>query len=269
MSVGHVIATTNPPRNQTNPNPVGTGGHRPGDTAKITFSILNSADTFTALADLNTGRPAITGGGAKWNTVDRPLRTGLSVFAGYDPVQLTIPLLFDNFIQGDTIEDDVDLLWRMWGRGVKAANASANKAAPVIVVDGDLLPKMVRYGSSNQDPPNWVITDITEDATSAVHNSASHLVRLAVTVTLTQYVTSSALAALTGTPDPSTSTRTKTNTYPAGSTMRKIATKQRSTVAELRALNNYGSNHSLDAYLRDPNKKFAKSLAVKVPRVAA
>ena len=36
----------------------------------------------------------------------------------------------------------------------------------------------------------------------------------------------------------------------------------------LRSLNNYGSNDKLDKYLRDPSKKFATSLKIKVPRVA-
>lgn len=268
-AVGHVIATTNPPKQQVNPNPVGTGARTPGESSKITLTILNTNTSVTVLADLNTGRPAVVGGGAKWNTVDRPLKTGLSVFAGYDPLQLSIPLLFDNFRQGDTIEDDVDLLWFMFGRGVGAANTQTkSKQAPILTVDGTLLPPNVRYSASdNPSPPNWVITDISEDSGSAVFNSANHLVRLPVVVTLSEYVTSSALASLTDTP--TTTTRMKTSTYPAGSMIRKIATAQRTTVAALRTLNNYGSNKDLDPYLRDSSKKFTKTLKVKVPRVDA
>jgi hypothetical protein len=239
----------------------------PGDSSKITFTILNAAqDSFSVLADLNTGRPSITGGGAKWNVIDRPQRAGLTVFGGYDPLQLVVPVLFDSFILGTSVEDDIDLLWRMWGRGVRSANASANRAAPVIEVDGDLLPKMIRFSVANPSPPNWVIIDITEDSGSVVHNSSSHVVRLPVTVTLEQYVTTSALASLA--PAPSTA-RTKTNVYPAGDTMRNVATKQRTTVANLRTLNGYGSNRTLDPYLRDPSKKFTKAVSVKVPRVSA
>jgi hypothetical protein len=239
----------------------------PGDSARITFTILNAAqDSFSVLADLNTGRPTVTGGGAKWNVIDRPQRAGLTVFGGYDPLQLSVPILFDSFIDGTSVENDIDLLWKMWGRGVRSANASASKAAPVIEVDGDLLPKMIRVSVDNPSPPNWVITGIDEDSSSAVHNSATHVVRLAATVTLEQFVTTSALASLAPT---SASARTKTNVYPVGDTMRNVATKQRTTVAALRTLNGYKSNKTLDPYLRDPSKKFTKAVAVKVPRVSA
>lgn len=255
------------------------------DEALITFTILNAAkDSVSAVADLNTGRPAVTGGGAKWNVIDRPQQTGLTVFGGYDPLQLVIPILFDNIIfnsnpkitrdPGDTVEDDIDLLWKMWGRGVRAANTKTNsdtgpaKAPPVLAVDGVLLPKMIRYSSGdNPKPPNWVITDITEDSSGAVENSANHIVRLPVTVTLEQYVTTSALASLS--PASTSTSRTKTNVYPAGDTMRNVATKQRTTVVDLRTLNNYGKNHALDGYLRDPSKRFTKAVSVKVPRVSA
>lgn len=237
----------------------------PGDPAKITFTVLNSSTrTISVLADLNTGRPTLTGGGAKWNTIDRPQRTGLTTFAGYDPMQISIPVLFDNFVVGTTIQDDVDMLWLMWGRGPGAANASSHKAAPVIGVTGDLMPPITQASSTNPGPPNWVITAIDEDGASAVHNSAQHLVRLAVVVSLQEYIASSALDSLAGTKTPA---GTKTNVYPKGSTMRKVATLQQTTVAILRKLNNYGHNHTLDGYLRDPSKKFAKHVSVKVPRV--
>jgi hypothetical protein len=237
----------------------------PGDPAKITFNVLNSSTrTISVLADLNTGRPTLTGGGAKWNTIERPQRASLTVFAGYDPLQISIPVLFDNFIAGDTIQDDVDMLWLMWGRGPGAANASKHKAAPVLGVTGDLMPPITQASSTNPGPPNWVITQIDEDGASAVLNKAQHLVRLAVVVSLQEYVSSSALDSLAGTKKPS---GTKTNVYPKGSTMRKVATLQQTTVKILRDLNNYGHNHALDKYLRDPSKKFAKHVSVKVPRV--
>lgn len=238
----------------------------PGDAARITFTILNAAkDSFSVLADLNTGRPSITGGGAKWNTIDRPQRAGLTVFGGYDPLQLVVPVLFDDFVAGLSVEDDIDLLWKMWGRGVRSANASSDKAAPVIQIDGDLLPKMLRFSSENPSPPNWVITNISEDSASAVHNAATHVVRLPVVVTASQYVTTPALASLA---PQAAGARTKTNVYSAGETMRNVATRQRTTVKALRDLNNYGSNRTLDGYLRDPSKKFTKAVPVKVPRVS-
>jgi hypothetical protein len=38
--------------------------------------------------------PTIKGGYAKWTTVDRPLRTGVTLFQGYDPVTMDVSLRF-------------------------------------------------------------------------------------------------------------------------------------------------------------------------------
>lgn len=239
----------------------------PGDRAKITFTVLNSSTrTFAVLSDLNTGRPTLTGGGSRWNVIPRPGRTGLTVFDGYDPLQIQVPILFDNFIDGSTIQDDVDLLWLMWGRGPGAANTTADhKASPVLSVTGNLMPPITQASATNPGPPNWVITQIDEDGASAVFNSAQHLVRLAVTVSLQEFIASSALGSLAD----SKPSGSKTNVYPKDTTMRKVATLQQTTVAALRTLNNYGHNKTLDKYLRDPSKKFAKHLSVKVPRIDA
>lgn len=251
--------------------PVGVGSfsnHLPGDPAKITFTVLNSAtQTISVLADLNTGRPTLTAGGATWNTIPRPQRTALTIFNGYDPLAITIPVLFDNFLDGSTIQDDVDMLWLMWGRGPGAANAAAgSKAGPVLSVTGDLMPPITQATSTNPGPPNWVITSIDEDGASAVFNSAQHLVRLAVSVSLEEFNQSSALSSLA---TAKTSSGTKTNVYPKDWTMRRVATLQQTTVVILRTLNNYGSNKDLDSYLRDPSKSFAHHLSVKVPRINA
>jgi LysM repeat protein len=274
------IATLKPPRGLglgaavlealTGHKPPGAAAapaHKVPDAARIAFTVLNSNDTVTALADLNTGRPTITGGGAKWNTIDRPRLVGLTVFAGYDPLQMTVPLLFDDLIAGNSVEPDLDTLWKFWGRGPRAANASANKQPLPLIVDGELLPRMVRFAAvSNPAPPNWVITNISEDAASAVHNAANHVVRLAVTVTLEEYNASSALGSLADDGGSSTS-RTKTITYPKGMTMRKVARQQRTTVKALQKLND--GNQKLEPYLRDPSLKFKRPLKVKVPRVSA
>lgn len=244
---------------------------QPTDAAKLTFAILNAKkvkpNSFTAFADLTAGRPTIIGGGAKWNTIDRPQRAGLTVFGGYDPLQMSVPLLFDGFRTDASVEDDVALLWRMYGRGPGAPNTQKNKIPKVIEVIGDLLPSIVRFSEDNQGPPNWVVTGVDEDGASAVHAGSQVLVRLSVTVTLTEFVTTSALASLQ--PDDGSAAKNQTNIYPAGFTMAKVMQLQRTTLTALRSLNHFGSNKILDPYLRDRSKKFTKTVRVKVPTVPA
>jgi hypothetical protein len=90
--------------------------------------------------------PQITNGYAKFDTLERPLRRGLTVFQGYDPMEMTIPIQFEELIRaskGDEaddyaeltggalyaptkklyIEDDIQLLERMAGRGRFGGNA--------------------------------------------------------------------------------------------------------------------------------------------------
>lgn len=51
--------------------------------------------------------PQITGGYGKWTTVDRPLRRGISVFQGYDPATMSVPLRFGMWIPRDfSVHDD-------------------------------------------------------------------------------------------------------------------------------------------------------------------
>lgn len=250
---------------------------RPGLPSKIEFAVLNSeVYRVSVLSDLNAGAPTVTGGYAKWGVIDRPLRAGLTIFEGYDPSTIEIPILFDDFIggNGDAIEDDIQKLEYMAGRGPGAANTLGdNKIPPIITVqcydtDGNafpLIPKPYQYSpSTNTNPPIWVITGLSWDA-NPERNHAGNRIRQAATVTVTQYVESIGLDSLQ--PEQPKG-KTKWMLFPHNRTMRYVATQQQTTVVKLRTLNNFGNNKKLDGYLRDPNKKFKHQLSIKVPRVS-
>jgi hypothetical protein len=72
-------------------------------------------------------RPTISGGYAKWQALDRLLQRGLTIFQGYDPVQMTIDVIFATFlaygewnitdVAAQALEADIDSLdWMAGGR---------------------------------------------------------------------------------------------------------------------------------------------------------
>jgi hypothetical protein len=81
----------------------------------------------TALAD--TGQFTVTGGYAKINVVEIPRRRGISVFAGYDPITATLPVLLLDMPYGKgkypTVERQCQILEWMAGRGSPINGAQA------------------------------------------------------------------------------------------------------------------------------------------------
>ena len=68
------------------------------------------------------GAPTPSGGYAKWAHIPRPQRTAITVFEGYEPMTLSVPVLFDAVRQNGVREDvENQIQWLEWmaGRGIK------------------------------------------------------------------------------------------------------------------------------------------------------
>jgi hypothetical protein len=155
---------------------------------------LRDALSFDALA--GDEPPRIIAGYAKFDTVDRPQREGLTVFTGYDPIQMEVPLRFENIRGGGgglDIERDCALLERMTGRG--NFEGAGIGSPPVVRVSttnarGEIVPLIPRgYQWSLQNPsaPLWRITNLDWDQSvpdGVLRNSAGNRIRQKVTVTL-------------------------------------------------------------------------------------
>lgn len=157
---------------------------------------LRRADVFHVLA--GDTPPRIVGGYQKLEVIDRPGRTGITHFTGYDPVTMEVPIRFENVIAGEgvEIENDIELLERMAGRG--AFKGAATGPAPVIRLSttsdtGRLVPLIPRnYQWSNQNPsaPLWRIADIdwADDVPEGVlRNKSGNRIRQRAVVTVQQY----------------------------------------------------------------------------------
>ena len=156
---------------------------------------VRASESFKVLA--GESAPTVIDGYGIWEVVDRPQRTGVTIFKGYPPMVLSIPIQFENFIdnEGMQIEKDIALLERMAGRG--AFNGAAVGPPPTIRVSTTddrgnavpLIPSNYQFSDQNKTPPLWVISGIDWDD-NPLRNNAGNRIRQRATITLTQFVIS-------------------------------------------------------------------------------
>jgi hypothetical protein len=171
---------------------------RKGDRLRIKVpGELRAALSFNVLA--GDQPPRVTGGYAKFSTVDRPERVGLNRFDGYDPIGMEIPIRFEagmyadgTTFSGAEVEHDIQLLERMAGRG--NFKGSAVGQPPVIRIsttDGagklvSLIPENYQWTPDNPSAPLWRVAGIDWDS-DPLRNEKGERVRQLATVTLSQY----------------------------------------------------------------------------------
>jgi hypothetical protein len=130
----------------------------------------------TTLAD--TGQFTVTGGYAKINVVEIPRRRGISVFAGYDPIAATLPLLLLDMPYGNPsseqepiVEKQCSVLEWMAGRGgpgaVNAISQASKNLPPYAVSVSSVAPDghatrliPAPYNASFGGLEEWFITGI-------------------------------------------------------------------------------------------------------------
>lgn len=170
--------------------------HRPkrrGDKTRIRVpGILRVSERFHVLA--GDQPPRVVGGYQKLETIDRPGRTGLTHFVGYDPITMEVPIRFEGVIDKDGvgIENRIELLERMAGRGnFKGASAGP---APIIRVsttdnNGVVVPLIApnfQWSRQNPSAPLWRIANIEWDE-DALRDAHGRRIRQRATVTLQQH----------------------------------------------------------------------------------
>jgi len=173
---------------------VGTAQSGPGSVSPVPVA-------FNVLA--GDGAPTITAGFVKINVVDRPLRKGFTVPAGWDPITMDVPIQFEGIASqppgqsgvSSDIESDIKLLEWMAGRGTFYQANGGEVGSPAAG-----LPPLVKVASrdssgnqTNLIPPNvqgvqWVISNIAYDA-NPYRGRGGNRIRQAATVTLTEWVT--------------------------------------------------------------------------------
>jgi hypothetical protein len=54
-----------------------------------------------------TAPPKMTGGMGGWQIVNRPRRSGITQWTGYEPYQMEVPVIFDGWHNQESVEDDI------------------------------------------------------------------------------------------------------------------------------------------------------------------
>jgi hypothetical protein len=150
--------------------------------------------------------PKVVGGYAKFDTVDRPERIGLTRFRGYDPLTVEVPIRFEAWAArerfasgvktedrpGAVIERQILLLERMAGRGDSYGGAGLGPPPILRLSSLDSQGKVVPLVSSllqwtdKSNAPLWRIIDLSWDD-GAIRSSSGQRVRQTATVTLQEH----------------------------------------------------------------------------------
>jgi hypothetical protein len=145
--------------------------------------------------------PKPTNGYAKFDTIDRPERTGLTRFVGYDPFTIEVPIQFEAWtdqggrvqgFEGEEIERKILLLERMAGRGDAYGGAGVGPPPVVRISATDAQGHVVPLISSmfqwtpQSNAPLWRIAGIDWDD-DALRSGSGNRVRQKATVSLQQH----------------------------------------------------------------------------------
>jgi hypothetical protein len=121
--------------------------------------------------------PVITGGYGGWENQPRPHRQDLTVWKGRAPFSMDLPLLFDDYIAGGSVETPISVLERM------ALPPASGKEPPVVAVTGAVA--IARKTVPHSDL-RWVIQELVWG--DALWSTGGYRTRAAVTVKLLHYV---------------------------------------------------------------------------------
>jgi len=123
-------------------------------------------------ARLSGERPTVAGFGG-WQQIARPRRPPLTTWQAQPGLTLTLPILFDGFRSGDSVERQIARLEQMQQPG------GADGQPPLVKV-------VARGGAVPHQEKSWVIGDLAYG--DAEMNAAGNRTRQQVTLTLLQYV---------------------------------------------------------------------------------
>ena len=165
----------------------------------VLFTGNNGVEEHTIEVLADEAAPTPSAGYGKWTHIPRPQRAELTVFEGFAPMALSVPILFDavreNGIRED-VENEIQWLEWMGGRGIKFSGASPKyKAAfgrpPLVEVfsrRGAATASKLIPEPFQTENILWYVDDIAFDE-HPLRSPGSARIRQAAVVKLVQYVT--------------------------------------------------------------------------------
>lgn len=149
-------------------------------------------DALSLLCELGDGIPRVTQGYAEWEETDRPSGISLTDWRGYKPIGIELPLWLDDFANGRSVEDAIDILEAFAGRGrrrIGGIHAAYSEPPKLVVHASGVMP----YDAQSFPDMRWIVTALDWDDDAAITNDSGNRVRAPVTVTLLQHVAATGL----------------------------------------------------------------------------
>lgn len=182
---------------ETVPPPSALGKHvRPQTGSNIAFESppvgwarLTAEDDprLSVLCELDDGHPHPDQGYGGHDEVDRPGNVALTPWRGFKPTRVPLRLYVDDFATERSIEDAMDILEALAGRGKRRTGRTTGVYARpprVIVHTGGLM----RYDAHHFSDERWFVDDLEWDQDDTIVNDVGNVVRVPVTATLLQAV---------------------------------------------------------------------------------
>jgi hypothetical protein len=142
--------------------------------AQVGWVQISSSDPpLRVTARLSEEQPKVESGYGGWEEVARPRRPPITTFKSVPALRLTLPILFDQWATGRSVEKQISDLTMM----ARATGSDGEPPAVRISATGGSIPYQAR---------RWVITDLTFG--DALVNDHGNRVRQQVTVGLMEYV---------------------------------------------------------------------------------
>lgn len=224
--------------------------------------------------------PRIVGGYGKWQVIDRPLRRGLTVFQGYDPISMEVHVRFIRFDSsgswlqdnsaGLAIEEDIGRLEWMSGEGwelgppplvwLTTFDGSGN-TIPLIPFEYQTTTPSVPKFFGGGDSDAWVVVGLAWDE-NPIRNAGAYRIRQDATVTVQFY------SSLTSPPTRGKTARPKGKTVVSragADTALKIARQQPTTAAPVLAVAIKNAPQNKRLQLRSINTPIKHGKKVYIP----
>jgi nucleoid-associated protein YgaU len=139
----------------------------------------------SVLCELGDGMPRVTQGYGGFDEVERRGDVALTPWKGFQATRIELPLMLDDLVNGRSVEDAVDILEALAGRGRKrtrGANGAYTRPPQVIVHTAGVMP----YDAQSFPDERWLVDGLDWDDEEAITNDAGNRVRAPVTVQLLQ-----------------------------------------------------------------------------------
>ena len=153
------------------------------------YYLIRSTSGVSVMVRRGTAPPQIVGGGARFNTIERPRRKSVVQWVGDDPYQMDLAVLFDGYGIG------------RYGMDMKSVETDIARVNQMHNSQGDLVPPVQVFidGAVPVKGAKWVITGIDWGGGDNViwqadsSRSAGYRLRQDATLHLLQYVQETSL----------------------------------------------------------------------------